>query len=368
MAGIKRISFTGRFSSEVTPTDTQVTALAYFLVGSGVPSDGALGNNGDVYLDSATSNLYLKAAGTWSIDSVLKFTANNVINTPSGTVTATDIQSAINELDSEKVNKSGDTITGNLIVSTMEIDSPSFNVNNGGTDASSEGAGIEVERVGTNGSFIYENALDSKFKVGDTGSELEISTVYKGTKAAIDALGSWSSSVRYHATDEDTNYYYDGTSVAPEGTPLLITRIYDEKTVNTAGGTATSGSYIQRDLNTQDGDTSFCSLSSNDFTLDPGTYLFNGEVTGYQVDDHRAKIIYVTGGADLIMGSNTSSHITAPSMSASVLLGSVTIASSTAFRIVHQVATTRSTDGYGVACNYSTEPEIYTHLTITKLA
>ena len=369
MSGIKRISFTDGFSSEVTPTTDLITSVTSFLVGSGVPSDGALGVNGDVYLDSATSNLYTKSGGAWSVDSVLSVDASNIVNTPSGTVSATDVQAAIDELESEKLDKTGGTVTGNLIVDTLEVDAASFNVNNGGSDANSEGAGFTVDRVGTDGSVAYETALDSKFKVGDDGSELEVSTVYKGTKAAIDALGSWSSSTRYHATDEDTNYYYDGTSVSEQGgSALLVTHLRDEKAYGIHGGATTSGSYAQRDLNTQDGDTTFCSLSSNDFTLDPGTYYFYGTVPANLASQHKAKIIYVTGGADLIVGNNSFSNNTSPSQTNSTISGTVTIASSTAFRVVHQVTASHPL-GFGIACSFGgTEEEVYTQLTITKLA
>jgi len=42
-------------------------------------------------------------------------------------------------------------------------------VNNGGNDASSEGAGIQVARTGTAGSIMYANAAASKWKVGALG-------------------------------------------------------------------------------------------------------------------------------------------------------------------------------------------------------
>ena len=42
------------------------------------------------------------------------YDANQIDNTPAGAVSATEVQSAINELDSEKVAKAGDTMTGAL--------------------------------------------------------------------------------------------------------------------------------------------------------------------------------------------------------------------------------------------------------------
>lgn len=48
--------------------------------------------------------------------------APSVVNTPSGGISATTVQAALNELDSEKLDKSGGTISGNLGVGTSAPD------------------------------------------------------------------------------------------------------------------------------------------------------------------------------------------------------------------------------------------------------
>lgn len=50
-------------------------------------------------------------------------------------------------------------------------------INKGGDDAGSEGSGLTVERTGTDGSLVYEDALTSKFKLGALGSEVEVATI-----------------------------------------------------------------------------------------------------------------------------------------------------------------------------------------------
>lgn len=76
-------------------------------------------------------------------------------------------------------------IQGNLTVNgttttvnsaTLDVADTNITVNNGGNDATSEGAGLTVERTGTHGSIVYANALASKFKCGDLASESEIIT------------------------------------------------------------------------------------------------------------------------------------------------------------------------------------------------
>ena len=57
-------------------------------------------------------------------------------------------------------------------------------------------------------------------------------------------------------------------------------KLSDVKSAGTAGGTFTSGSWQTRTLNTEDSDTGGnCSLSSNQFTLDAGTYEINARAS-----------------------------------------------------------------------------------------
>lgn len=87
----------------------------------------------------------------------------------------------------KNLNVGGDVVvTGDFTVSgtTTTINTTNLNVtdknitiNSGGSDATSEDAGITVERTGVDGSFVYEDALTSKFKLGSVGSEVEITDV-----------------------------------------------------------------------------------------------------------------------------------------------------------------------------------------------
>ena len=84
----------------------------------------------------------------------------------------------------KNLNVGGDaTITGDFTVNgtittinttNLDVTDKNITINDTGNDASSEGAGITVERTGTDGSIVYEDALASKFKVGPVGSENEI--------------------------------------------------------------------------------------------------------------------------------------------------------------------------------------------------
>ena len=84
------------------------------------------------------------------------------------------------------------TFTGNVIVTgdftvngtetvlnvqTLEVEDNNILINNNGTDATAEDAGITVERTGVNGVILYQDSLASKFKIGSLGDERQVATV-----------------------------------------------------------------------------------------------------------------------------------------------------------------------------------------------
>lgn len=90
-------------------------------------------------------------------------------------------------------------VTGDLTVNgttttinttNLDVTDANITINNGGNDVSAEGAGLTVERAGTDGSLVYEDALASKFKAGAAGSEIELANISSAqtiTNKTIDA-------------------------------------------------------------------------------------------------------------------------------------------------------------------------------------
>ena len=67
-------------------------------------------------------NIVTKGTGQFTINgSPIRMTASNIANTPAGNIAAINVQDAINELDTEKLAKSGGPITGNI---TMAVNGP----------------------------------------------------------------------------------------------------------------------------------------------------------------------------------------------------------------------------------------------------
>lgn len=82
------------------------------------------------------------------------------------------------------LNVGGNTvITGDLTVNgttttintqNLDVEDKNITVNKNGNDVSSEGAGLTVDRTGTEGSLIYKDASATKWAAGSLGSEVDL--------------------------------------------------------------------------------------------------------------------------------------------------------------------------------------------------
>jgi hypothetical protein len=152
------------------------------------------------------------------------------------------------------------------------------------------------------------------------------------------------------------------------GVPDVI--LEEQQPTNTAhGGTATSGAWRTRTLNTKVKDpNSLCTLASNQFTLAAGTYSIRWHAPAAGCDRHVTRIQNITDGTTAGNGSSEYSGTTGVadfSQTRSSGICEVTIAASKAFELQHQVVTTRATTGFGISNVVAVD--IYSHVEITKL-
>ncbi len=151
------------------------------------------------------------------------------------------------------------------------------------------------------------------------------------------------------------------------GSAHLITFIKDVKAAATDGGTATSGAWQTRDLNTQTGDTTFASVSSNQIVIDAGTYDIEIIAPAYKVDSHSCKLRNVTDSTDTIIGTLSYNDSATNVITNSIAMGRFTIASTKTFEVQHQVGTTNAGDGWGIGNGFSVS-SVYTQVRITKIS
>ena len=146
-------------------------------------------------------------------------------------------------------------------------------------------------------------------------------------------------------------------------------KVSDVKAANTHGGTFTSGAWRTRDINTEDSDDGgHCSISANQITLAAGTYTCRISANAYFIDSHKAKLYNISDSADVLIGTSeyTERGVTA-TQSRSIISGKFVLTASKVLEVQHYCATTQTTVGFGVACNFGVS-EIYTVAEFWKVA
>lgn len=139
----------------------------------------------------------------------------------------------------------------------------------------------------------------------------------------------------------------------------------DVKASGTDGGTFTSGAWQTRDLNTVENPQSWLSLSSNQFTLQPGTYEIEAFAPASGTGYHKAKLRNITDSTDVIIGE--SSWADGTSSSSSIVCGVFTIIAQKTFEIQHRATGTQVTNGFGGASSFSVN-EVYTQVKLRKVS
>jgi len=143
--------------------------------------------------------------------------------------------------------------------------------------------------------------------------------------------------------------------------------ICDQKATDANGGSSSTGQFYVRDLNTELADPDgIVSISSNQFTLQAGTYLLKASAPAQGAGRHQIIINNATDSAVAVLGMNAYSNTSSVTTSRAFATGRVTIGSAKVFEIRHRVEDARSTDGLGVACNFDLLLSIYTVVEIYK--
>lgn len=144
--------------------------------------------------------------------------------------------------------------------------------------------------------------------------------------------------------------------------------IKDLRAAGTNGGAYTSGTWNTRTLNTVEGNSSFLTLSSNQFTLPAGTYKITGSAPAYDVNNHHTRIRNVTDGTTAINGSSEYNSTGDATQTRSHVAGIITITATKTFSFQHFIVTNSGVEDSGFAYAPQGEQELYAILEIQKLA
>ena len=144
--------------------------------------------------------------------------------------------------------------------------------------------------------------------------------------------------------------------------------IGDQKGNDYNGGTFTSGAWRTRDLNTEFADADgIVSISSNQFTLQAGTYFVRGHAPAYKTNRHVSKIQNVTDSSLVAMGTAEYNASDEGVQGRSSFSCRFTISGAKTFEIQHRADSTENTYGFGIAHNFGSGfNSIYTIVEIFK--
>lgn len=201
--------------------------------------------------------------------------------------------------DSDNVIIPGDlTVNGTTTTvnsATLDVTDSNITVNNGGNDASAEGAGLTVERTGTDGSFVYEDALTTKFKIGALGSEVEIADI------------SSAQTLTNKTIDADNNTIVDIANANISTTAAIAfskmeSLTADRATITSSTGVVTASAVTATELGYVSGVTSAIQTQLND-KQDTSTLTTKGDI---YVRDASGVIRLGVGSDDQILTADSS--------------------------------------------------------------
>ena len=129
-------------------------------------------------------------------------------------------------------------------------------------------------------------------------------------------------------------------------------------------GAFATGSWVQREINTEVVDTdNIVTLSNHQFTLQPGTYQIKFGACAYKVNRHITRLRQISPVATIAAGSSQYSYASSADLSWSRGFARLTITQATAYEIQHQCQTTQANNGLGFQMNFTTsdyvQVEIY---------
>ena len=138
----------------------------------------------------------------------------------------------------------------------------------------------------------------------------------------------------------------------------------------TNGGDLTNGAWRTRTLNTEDFDADgITSLSSNQFTLQAGTYFIEAFTTQYRTDLTSSRIYNATDSSVVSEGLGVHSSSGQNLQAAGYVSGTVTISGTKAFEIQSRCQTSKTSNGAGISdSGFSNTKETYVICKIYKEA
>ena len=160
----------------------------------------------------------------------------------------------------------------------------------------------------------------------------------------------------------------DGSSVVSSIDFLLernYVKLIDLKG-NVAGGTSPSAAWTTRTLNTKSHDVgNLCTLSSNLFTLEPGTYRIHASAPATNVHGHIARLWNDTTSAEVILGTTAWASVSVYTNTRSFISGLFEAEEDEEFKISHYTEYSKNPHGLGEKSGHTSN--IYTVVELWRI-
>lgn len=218
---------------------------------------------------------------------------------------------------------------------------------------------------------ILDYYIANRFQLGTRGTVFNPTTGILTIDFGSSENGVIGALIPFNDGTNQTNGYICFTaSKLAQGVAIptpLVAYLKDVKPSGTAGGTFTAGAWQTRTLNTVEGDSSFVSLSGNQFTLGPGKYEIEASVPAFRTSRHKARIYNVTNSNSELIGSSAFTTSLYEINTNSEVGGVITLSTTNTFKVEHYGEQSFTNNGFGVQSSFGV-PEVYTQVKITKLS
>ena len=164
--------------------------------------------------------------------------------------------------------------------------------------------------------------------------------------------------------------YYDGAAWATVGptTTTTIAIFNETQAANTQGGASVATTYTKRTLNTSVTNGIGATLTTSVIALLAGTYRVFAMSPFWQVVGVAIRLRNTTDGTTTIAGVNNYVSSSSGAGCYAQLDGTFTITATKNFEVQYYCGAAQATNGLGVAINSAGVSEIYTQITIEKIA
>jgi hypothetical protein len=146
---------------------------------------------------------------------------------------------------------------------------------------------------------------------------------------------------------------------------MQVAIIADVKANAVDGGDAASGSWIDRVLNTKEGNQSIASLAANHFSLGEGRWKIKWRQPFNKTGHAQSRLFDVSNAAVVQYGNAVFSDNTVGSQVDSVGEAVVTLDRATAYAMQYQAETAEAVNGLGIAGSF-TAPNRFTEVEVTQ--